>query len=279
MTEVSTGEAVVFWVCGILAVTGAIGLILSRRAVHSALWVALTMINLAILYLANSAPFLGMVQIIVYTGAVMMLFLFVLMVVGVDASDSLVETLRGQRWAAIALAAGFAVLLILGIGNALGEATWVGLDEANAQYGGNVEGIARLLFSDYLVAFQVVAALLITAAVGALVLAHRERLRPRATQRELSEQRIRSGAHVGPMPAPGVYARHNAVDTPALLPDGTIAEISVPAPLRSRGDLRPVDSAEVREAAAIAEGETVIGPADHPVADDPGASPGEGASR
>ena len=91
------GEAVVFWVCGTLAVIGAIGLIVSRKAVHSALWVALTMINLAILYIANSAPFLGMVQIIVYTGAVMMLFLFVLMVVGVDSSDSLVETLRGQR--------------------------------------------------------------------------------------------------------------------------------------------------------------------------------------
>lgn len=275
MTEASSAEAGVFWVCAILAVTGGIGLILSRRAVHSALWVALTMISLAVLYLANSAPFLGMVQIIVYTGAVMMLFLFVLMVVGVDSSDSLVETLRGQRIAGIILAVGFGMLLVFGIGNALTESPAVGLDAANAEYGGNVEGIARLLFSDYLLAFEIVAALLITAAVGALVLAHRERLQPRRTQRDISQARIQAGIHPAPQPAPGVYARHNAVDTPALLPDGSIAEISVPAPLRARGDLRPVDTAAVEETAALAAGEASYGAARHPVADDPGASPGE----
>jgi len=90
------GELVVFIVCGGLSVIGALGMILSRKAVHSALFIAMVMINLAILYVANAAPFLGMVQIIVYTGAVMMLFLFVLMVVGVDSSDSLIETIRGQ---------------------------------------------------------------------------------------------------------------------------------------------------------------------------------------
>ena len=81
------GELVVFIICGGLTVIGALGMVLSRKAVHSALFIAMVMINLAILYVANSAPFLGMVQIIVYTGAVMMLFLFVLMVVGVDSSD------------------------------------------------------------------------------------------------------------------------------------------------------------------------------------------------
>ena len=91
------GELVVFIICGGLTVIGALGTVLSRKAVHSALFIAMVMINLAILYVANSAPFLGMVQIIVYTGAVMMLFLFVLMVVGVDSSDSLIETIRGQR--------------------------------------------------------------------------------------------------------------------------------------------------------------------------------------
>ncbi|MEI7630970.1 MAG: NADH-quinone oxidoreductase subunit J, partial [Actinomycetes bacterium] len=111
MTEVNLGEEIVFWFSGGLAVLGALGLILSRKAVHSALWVALTMINLAVLYVANSAPFLGMVQVVVYTGAVMMLFLFVLMVVGVDSSDSLIETLKGQRLVAIVLAVGLAILL------------------------------------------------------------------------------------------------------------------------------------------------------------------------
>ena len=274
-TEPSTAEAIVFWVCAIFSVAGALGLILSRRAVHSALWVALTMISLAVLYLANAAPFLGMVQIIVYTGAVMMLFLFVLMVVGVDSSDSLVETLRGQRVVGILLAVGFGILLIFGVGGALTGMPAVGLDAANAEYGGNVEGIARLLFSEYLLAFEVVAALLISAALGALVLAHRERWAPKRTQREISEERIREGIHPTPLPAPGVYARHNAVDTPGLLPDGSVAEISVPGPLRARGDLRPVDTAALAETIALSEGENILGPKDHPVADDPGTSPGE----
>lgn len=100
---VGIGEAIVFWVSGTLAVIGALGMVISKKAVHSALFIALTMINLAILYVANAAPFLGMVQIIVYTGAVMMLFLFVLMVVGVDSSDSLIETIKGQRVAAFLL--------------------------------------------------------------------------------------------------------------------------------------------------------------------------------
>jgi len=195
-----------------------------------------------------------MVQIIVYTGAVMMLFLFVLMVVGVDSSDSLVETLKGQRVVGILLAAGFGILLVLAIGTALSGVPAVGLDAANAEYGGNVEGIARLLFGEYLLAFEIVAGLLITAALGALVLAHRERWQPRRTQRELSEERVRSGEHVGPLPAPGVY---------------------VPGPLRARGDLRPVDTAAVAETEALASGRAALGPADHPVADDPGTSPGE----
>ena len=274
-TEPSTAEAIVFWVCAIFSVAGALGLILSRRAVHSALWVAFTMINLAVLYLANSAPFLGMVQIIVYTGAVMMLFLFVLMVVGVDSSDSLVETLRGQRVVGILLAVGFGTLLIFGVGGALTGMPAVGLDAANSEYGGNVEGIARLLFSEYLLAFEIVAALLITAALGALVLAHRERWAPKRTQREISPERFREGIHPAPLPAPGVYARHNAVDTPGLLPDGSVAEISVPGPLRARGDLRPVDTGAIAEAIALSEGEQALGPADRPVADDPGTSPGE----
>jgi NADH-quinone oxidoreductase subunit J len=273
MTEqVGTGEAVVFWVCAVLSVGGAVGLILSRRAVHSALWLALTMISLAVLYIANAAPFLGMVQIIVYTGAVMMLFLFVLMVVGVDSSDSLVETLRGQRWAAIALGVGIGILLTAGLASAVGGASMRGLDAANAEYGGNVEGIARLLFADYLIAFEIVAALLIVAAVGALVLAHRERWQTRLTQRDLSKIRVESGAHVGPLPAPGVYARNNSVDTPALLPDGSVAEISVPEPLRARGDARPVDVAAVRETQQISEGKPAMDGSTSESDDAPGGS-------
>jgi len=86
-------------------------MVLSRNAVHSALWLVVTMFCLGFLYVVNAAPFLGFVQIIVYTGAIMMLFLFVLMLVGRDSSDSLIETLRGQRVAAILLGVGFAILM------------------------------------------------------------------------------------------------------------------------------------------------------------------------
>ena len=78
-------------------------------------------------------------------------------------------------------------------------------------------------------------ALLITAAVGAMVLAHRERFERRKTQRELSEERFRPGGHPTPMPSPGVYARHNAVDVAAILPDGSYSQLSVSRILRSRG--------------------------------------------
>src|SRR5439155_9396711 len=111
----SSGEAVQFWILGIVAVTGALCTILMKRAVHSALSLAGTMIVLAVFYLANGAYFLGVVQIIVYTGAIMMLFLFVVMLVGVTAADSLKETIKGQRWLALVCGLGFGVLLIGGI--------------------------------------------------------------------------------------------------------------------------------------------------------------------
>ena len=132
-----------------------------------------------------------------------------------------------------------ALVLVIGLSQmALG--TVVGLDEANA--GGNVEALADILFSRYVFAFEITSALLITAAVGAMVLAHRERLVPKPTQADLADQRVRDygehGVHLGPLPAPGVYARHNAVDTPALLPDGTAAESSVSRVLVARGTVR-----------------------------------------
>ena len=223
------GEALAFWVVAILSVLGALLMLASRKAVHSALWLALTMMCLAIMYLMQDAVFLGVVQVVVYTGAVMMLFLFVLMLVGVDASDSLVETLRGQRLGAMLAGFGFGVLLL----GALGRATigaGVGVEAANVADGGNVPALAHLVFTRYVWAFEITAALLITAAVGAMVLAHREPLFRRPNQRELSERRTHSGSPQ-PLAAPGVYARHNSVDTPGLLPDGSPATVSVPASL------------------------------------------------
>jgi NADH-quinone oxidoreductase subunit J len=222
----SGGEAATFWILAPIAFIAAVGMVVTRRAVHAALLLAVDMLALAVLYAAQDAPFLAFVQIFVYTGAVMMLFLFVLMLVGVDASDSLIETLRGQRLAAVVLGLGFAGLLIGGIGNALVDAPDRGLADANA--GGNPTGLAQLVFTRYVFAFEVTSALLITAALGAMVLTHRERLTAKATQRDLMRERVRGGHRITPMPAPGVYARHNAVDVPALLPDGSIEPESLP---------------------------------------------------
>jgi NADH-quinone oxidoreductase subunit J len=220
------GESVVFWVTAIFSVAGAIGMVVSRKAVHSALWVAFTMINIAILYFALEAAFLGVTQIVVYTGAVMMLFLFVLMMVGVDSSDSLLETIKGQRLVAILLVLAFSAMVVGGI-VAAGVISARGLAIANNFNGGNVQGLAELIFGRYLLAFEVTSALLITAAVGAMLLAHRERVKPRKTQAELQRERV-LGGHPTPLPAPGVLATNNAVNVPALLPDGSPAQISLP---------------------------------------------------
>ena len=221
----SGSEAATFWILAPIAFIAALGMVTTRRAVHAALLLAVDMLSFAVFYAVQDAPFLAFVQIFVYTGAVMMLFLFVLMLVGVDASDSLVETLRGQRIAAVVLGLGFAILLVAGIGNAVVDIPDRGLAAANAD--GNTTGLAHLLFTRYVFAFEVTSALLITAALGAMVLTHRERLTPKPTQRDLMRARVRSGRPT-PLPTPGVYARHNAVDVPALLPDGSAAEESLP---------------------------------------------------
>lgn len=236
--DTSGAEAVLFWVLAPLMVVAALGLLFAKKAVHAALGVAIVMVSLGVFYLAQDADFLGIIQVFVYTGAVMMLFLFVLMLVGVDSSDSLVETIKGQRWAGLALALGLGVLLIAGVGSVtFGRAA--GLADANAD--GNVMGVAAKIFSQYVWTFEVTSALLITAAMGAMVLAHRERLGERRTQRDLSERRFRSGRYAAGLPAPGVFARHNAVDTPALLPDGTPSHLSVSRVLRARQQVRPAD--------------------------------------
>lgn len=256
---VAMGGPFLFWVCAIIAVGGAVGMLISRKAVHSALFVVTTMISIAVMYISLNAPFLGMVQIIVYTGAIMMLFVFVMMIVGVDASDSLVETLKGQRWLALGTAFAFAALLIIAISNGFGSIAPTGsLEVANAQYGGNVQGIAHLIFTKYVVAFEVTSALLIVAALGAMMLTFRERYKRKVSQEELSRERFKSDIHPGNLPGAGTYARHNAVDTPALLPDGSVAHESVPNALIDRGSERAVNRANLDEVRTIAEGHDYV---------------------
>jgi NADH-quinone oxidoreductase subunit J len=205
----------------------------------------MTMISLAVLYVAQQGIFVGIVQVVVYTGAIMMLFLFVLMIVGVDASDSLVETIKGQRWIAVIGSIGLGGLLIFGVTDAFVKPP-AGLNTANSAYGSNPKGIAAELFSNWVLIFEVTSALLITAAVGAMVLAHRERLFPKLSQRLQSEERVRSG-QASQFPVPGVYARHNAVDTPAIRPDGSLAPSSIPAALQARGTARGLDFGDLEE--------------------------------
>jgi NADH-quinone oxidoreductase subunit J len=223
-------QETLFWILAVASVGAALAMILVRRAVHCAIMLAVVMLCLAAMYAMQGAPFLAFVQIIVYTGAVLMLFLFVIMLIGISSADSIVETIKGQRLAAGLAAIGLLVLLALGIGHAaIGPAA-----RPTAANGvTNLPGLAQLIFTTYVFPFEITGALLITAAVGAMVLAHRERAAPRPTQRELAARRLASG-DLAPDPAPGVYALHDAADRPALLPDGSTSELSVSTALSPR---------------------------------------------
>ncbi len=250
--QTPTGEAVLFWFLAPVMVLSALGLLFARRTVHAAMSVVVVMISLAILYIAQDAPFLGVVQVIVYTGAVMMLFLFVLMLVGVDSSDSFVETLTGQRWIGLLLGIGLAAVLVGVVLTASGLSP-AGLEAANE--GGNPARVAQVIFGDYVFALEVVGTLLVTAAVGAIVMTHRQRLTPLVGQRERAAARvarIADGEILTPLPAPGVYAHSNALDVAALGPDGRPLERSIPRVLRVRGQERSIDEVHADTGGALA---------------------------
>jgi len=236
-----------FWILAVASVGSALAMILVRRAVHCAMMLAVVMLSLATMYAMQGAPFLAFVQIIVYTGAVLMLFLFVLMLIGISSADSIVETIKGQRMAAGFAAIGLLVILILAIGHAaIGPAA----PSTAANGTNNLTGLATLIFTTYVFPFEVTGALLITAALGAMVLAHRERTAPKPTQRDLAARRLASG-QLAPDPSPGVYALHDAADRPALLPDGSTSDLSVSPTLSQRavGDapefVRPEETVEI----------------------------------
>ena len=238
-----TGESVLFWTLAPLAVAASIAMLFMKKAVHSAILLAWVMITLAIFYITLEAPFLGIVQIVVYTGAVMMLFLFILMLVGVDSSDSLVEKIKGIRTVAIFTVLGFVTALTSLIARTDNGRPAVGLEEANSA--GNVQGLAQLLFSDYVWAFEVISALLITAALGAMVLAHSEKSDVAKTSqraRSIARFRGKSIATAAGLPGSGVYARNNSVDLPALLPDGKPSDLSIAEVLHRRGDVQETKS-------------------------------------
>ena len=229
---------VAFWVMAPIIVALALGMVFARKTVHSALCLVGVMVALGVLYASLSAPFLFVAQLIVYTGSVMMLFLFTMMLIGIDTTEQMRETIKGQRVAAIVAAVGLAALLIVTVGHGV-VGTTVGVDSLNDQAGGNAQALANVLFGRFAMAFEAASALVITAALAAMVLSHADRVTPRERQHQRVTRRLREYAAEGipptPDPSPGVYAQHNAATYPALMPNREPAPDSVAAALRARG--------------------------------------------
>ena len=171
-----SAASIVFWILAPISVASAVAMVVSRNAVHAALFLVVNFFTIAVFYLVLGASFLFAVQIIVYAGAIMVLFLFVIMLLGVDRQEPLVERLRGQRVMAIVLGTGIAIELIVAIRAGIGFATKApaNFDEA-VNRGGNAEALARVLFREYFFPFEVTSVLLIVAAIAVVVLASRHR--------------------------------------------------------------------------------------------------------
>lgn len=255
--HISTGEALLFGVIAVVMITLAVfGLLITRRAVYSAICVIADMVCLAFLYTMLEAPFMGVVQVAVYTGAILMMFLFVLMMIGVDAADSTHEILRGPRIFAVLGGLGF---VVIGVGAVLAarEPEAAGLKQANADT--NPGAIARAIVGNHVLAMELTGTLLIVAALGAMTLTHRERTRRKLDQAALQEAKMRAfaerGRHIGQKPPTGVYAESNSAADPALTVGGEIEEASVSRVLRIRGQARTLAEVSPITAARAARGD------------------------
>jgi NADH-quinone oxidoreductase subunit J len=175
LVAVTTVDAVTFAVAASIVVSGAIGVVVARNPVHAALMLVMTLFGVAVLFVEQQANFLAAVQVIVYAGAIVVLFLFVIMFLGVDRKENVeVEPLRGQRPLAVGLMVlGLAGVLVMGFGAhwSVGARSVAG--PARGQSGGDVAALGRSVFTTYLFAFEVTSALLVIAVVGAVVLARR----------------------------------------------------------------------------------------------------------
>ena len=174
-----TADQVVFWVFAPISVGSAIAMLFQRNAIHAALFLIVNFFTLAVFFLLLDAPFLFVVQIIVYAGAIMVLFLFVIMLLGVDREESLIETLRGQRPLAIVLGLGLAAELVTAIHAGVGFAATGPADfDRVVNQGGNTQALAGVLFRSYFLPFEVTSVLLIIAAIGAMLHAGRRTRQP-----------------------------------------------------------------------------------------------------
>ena len=162
-------DLLVFWIVAPISVGAGILMLLQRNAVHSALFLILSQFTLAVMFALLGAHFLAAAQVIVYAGAIMVLFLFVIMFLGVDRREALIEPLRGQRGLAVGLGALLVAVVFVAIRLGVGFAT----APAPAPRGDNVEAVGRALFTKYFFPFEVTSILLIVAAIAAMVLARR----------------------------------------------------------------------------------------------------------
>ncbi len=170
-----------FLLAGVIVITGALGVVLAKNPVHSALFLIQTLFGVAVEFLVVEAHFLAAIQVIVYAGAIVILFLFVIMLLGVDTAENLeVEPIIGQRPAALVTGAALLGLLLTVIARSdslTGDPEQTGaLDEIDPLSGEvlpNVDQLARTIFTDYVFAFEVTGLLLTVAVVGAVVLARR----------------------------------------------------------------------------------------------------------
>jgi NADH-quinone oxidoreductase subunit J len=171
-----------FFVFAVAALGGAVGVVVARNPVHSALFLVLSLVSVAVFFLLQDAQLVAAVQVIVYAGAIVVLFLFVIMLLGVDREESLADPVRLQRPAAFVLGVVLLaeVLLLAGHHWATGAKTGHGVPLHGRGLGNNVERVARVLFTDFLWPFQITAALLVIAVVGSIVLARRSGERPEA---------------------------------------------------------------------------------------------------
>jgi len=163
-------DLVVFWTVAPVSVGAAVLMLLQRSAVYAALFLILNQFTLAVFFVLLDAHFLAAVQVIVYAGAIMVLFLFVIMFLGVDRREALVEPIPGQRWLAI----GLGLLLVAGVVVAIGLGVGLGSAPGPPAGGDNIRAVARVLFTSYVFPFEVTSILLIVAAVAAMVLARRK---------------------------------------------------------------------------------------------------------
>jgi NADH-quinone oxidoreductase subunit J len=167
-------ELLTFVLAGAVVLGGAVGVVVSGHPVHAALSLVATLFGVAVLFIAQDAHFLAAVQVIVYAGAIVVLFLFVIMLLGVDRVDDLrTEPLAGQRPAAVVAGVGVLGLSLVALFAAGGITGADGVTERPVEGAANVNQLARVLFTDYVFAFEVTAILLTIAVVGAVLLAQR----------------------------------------------------------------------------------------------------------